>query len=56
MFLLLAQKKGHYIRPSKPVEIIYDRQITDDGLRMDILIDNSIIIELKAQELYHPVW
>jgi GxxExxY protein len=28
----------------------------DDGLRLDLLIEDLIIIELKAQENYHPVW
>ena len=38
------------------VQIIYDDLILDDGLRVDILVDNLVIIELKAQENYHPVW
>ena len=25
-------------------------------MKLDILIDDLIIIELKAQENYHPVW
>ncbi|MFN2439055.1 MAG: GxxExxY protein, partial [Chitinophagaceae bacterium] len=40
----------------KCVEIIYDNLIIDEGLRIDILVDNLIIIELKAQENSHPVW
>lgn len=40
----------------KSIELIYDGLIIDDGLRIDILIDDLIIIELKAQDLYHPVW
>lgn len=40
----------------KSIELIYNGFIIDEGLRIDILIDNLIIIELKAQELYHPVW
>lgn len=27
-----------------------------DGLRMDIVVDDLVIIELKAQEEMHPVW
>ncbi len=40
----------------KSIELIYDNLIIDEGLRIDILIDDLVIIELKAQELYHPVW
>jgi GxxExxY protein len=40
----------------KSIDLIYDSLIIDEGLRIDILIDDLVIIELKAQELYHPVW
>ena len=40
----------------KCIELIYDNFIIDEGLRIDILVDDLIIIELKAQETYHPVW
>ena len=38
------------------VPIIYDEMKIDDGLRIDILVDKLVIVELKAQENYHPVW
>jgi GxxExxY protein len=38
------------------VPIKYDDLIIDEGLRLDIMVDNLIIVELKAQEEYHPVW
>ena len=38
------------------VPIIYQTLRIDDGLRLDLLIENLIIIEFKAQENYHPVW
>ena len=40
----------------KTVPILYDSLTIDEGLRIDILVDDLIIIELKAQENYHPVW
>ena len=40
----------------KEVAIIYDDVIFEDGLRLDILVDDLVIIELKAQEEYHKVW
>ena len=36
--------------------IYYDGIEFREGLRVDILVDDKIIIELKAQETYHPVW
>jgi len=38
------------------VPIHYENLLVEDGLRIDILVDNSIIVELKAQENFHPVW
>ena len=40
----------------KNVRLKYDNTIIDEGLRIDILVDNLVIVELKAQEYYHPVW
>lgn len=40
----------------KRVSIVYDNITFEDGLRLDILVDDLVIIELKAQENYHPVW
>jgi GxxExxY protein len=40
----------------KTVRLKYDELIFDEGLRIDILIDKRVVIELKAQEYYHPVW
>ena len=40
----------------KEVAIVYNGLKIDDGLRIDILVDDLVIIELKAQENYHPVW
>jgi GxxExxY protein len=40
----------------KEVPIIYEKLEIDDGLRLDLLVDDLVIVELKAQENYHPVW
>lgn len=40
----------------KDVPIIYQSLIIDEGLRLDMLIEDLIIVEFKAQENYHPVW
>jgi GxxExxY protein len=49
-------KRGISFQRQMKVELIYDGIVIDDGLRIDLLIENKIIIELKAQEVYHPVW
>jgi len=49
-------ERGINYQRQKEVPIIYESLKVEDGLRLDLLIDNLVIIELKAQENYHPVW
>src|SRR5687767_3844850 len=50
-------KRGIPFQRQQEVEIMYDNWVIDDeGLRLDILVDDLIIVELKAQENFHPVW
>ena len=51
----LVKREMPFIK-QKEVPIIYQTLQIDDGLRLDLLIEDLIIIELKAQENYHPVW
>lgn len=38
------------------VPIMYDGVMFEEGLRLDLLVGDLVIVELKAQEIYHPVW
>ncbi len=40
----------------KTVRLQYDGLVIDEGLRIDLLVDGMVVVELKAQEYYHPVW
>lgn len=40
----------------RDVPIIYQSLIIDEGLRLDLLVEDLIIVEFKAQENFHPVW
>ena len=51
----LSERNLGYER-EKLVPIIYNDLKIDDGLRLDCLVEQSIIIEFKAQETAHPVW
>ena len=39
----------------KTVRLQYDGLVIDEGLRIDLLVDGLVVVELKAQEYYHPV-
>lgn len=51
----LAKRNIPFVK-QKCTGLIYDNVIIDEGLRIDIMVDDLIVIELKAQEVYHPVW
>ena len=51
----LGKRKIPFIKQSA-LPILYDAIVLEEGLRIDILVDNLVIIELKAQENFHPVW
>lgn len=51
----LAKREIPFER-QKMVKLEYDKLVLDGGLRIDILVDDLLIIELKSQEYYHPVW
>ncbi len=51
----LGKRSINYLRQIH-VPIVYEEITISDGLRLDILVENEIIIELKAQENFHPVW
>ena len=38
------------------IPVVYDNLIFDEGLRLDVLVENEIICELKAIEIVNPVW
>lgn len=48
--------RGISFKRQVTVPILYEGLKIEDGLRLDILVDDKIIVELKAQENYHPVW
>ncbi len=50
------QKRGiEYIR-QLDIPIVYDGLVFDEGLRLDVLVDDLVICELKAVDQINPVW
>ncbi|MFH6945945.1 GxxExxY protein [Flavobacterium sp. FlaQc-50] len=49
-------KTGLTVKRQIHIPIIYDGIVFDEGLRLDLLIEDSIIIEIKAVEQVNPVW
>jgi len=49
------QKAGLSIERQKPVPIIYKELIIDYSFRIDILVENTVIIELKTVDILNTV-
>jgi len=49
-------KAGLEVKRQVEVPIIYDGVTLKEYLRLDIIVENSIIIEVKAVENANPVW
>ena len=51
----LTKRGLHYQRQAE-IQIIYDGMIFDQGLRLDVLVEDLIICEIKAVEQMNSLW
>ena len=49
-------KAGFEVKRQVEVPIIYDGVTLKEYLRLDIIVENSIIIEVKAVDIINPGW
>jgi len=49
------EKRGLVVERQKSIPIRYDEFVFDEGFRADIVVENSVIIELKSVETIAPV-
>ncbi|HET8839640.1 MAG TPA: GxxExxY protein [Flavobacteriaceae bacterium] len=49
-------KAGCRIKRQVTIPIVYDGLIFEEGLRLDLLVNDLVIVELKAIEIVNPVW
>jgi GxxExxY protein len=49
-------KRGLYYQRQVDIPIRYEDFVFDEGLRLDVLVEDSVICELKALENVNPVW
>lgn len=50
------RKSGLIVARQLDVPIQYDGIVFDEGLRLDLLVENLVIVEVKAVDLVNPVW
>jgi len=49
------RKKGLKVEEEKPVPIIYEEVKLDCGYRMDLLVENAVVVELKTVDSFTDV-
>jgi len=50
------RKAGFEAKRQLDIPIVFDGLIFDEGLRLDVLVNDLVICELKALENVNPVW
>lgn len=50
------KKAGFEVKRQVNIPICYDGIWFDEGLRLDLLINDRVIVELKAVNVVNPVW
>ena len=48
-------KAGLKVESQKLLPIYYDGQVIDSGFRIDILVENKVVIELKSVEKFNDI-
>ncbi len=55
-FCYVLSEKGFFVKRQIEVPIKFKKLIFDEGLRLDVMINDLVICELKALENMNPVW
>jgi GxxExxY protein len=50
------KKAGLMFQRQLDIPIVYDGLVFDEALRLDVLVEDMVICELKAVEQVNPVW
>lgn len=49
------RKKGLHVETEKPLPLIYEEVFMECGYRIDILVENNVVVELKTVEAFAEV-
>ncbi len=52
----LLRKAGFEVHRQKYLPVYFDGLVFDEGLRMDLLVNDLVIVALKAVHEVNPVW
>lgn len=55
-FCHVLKRNGYDVQRQLIVPIMFEDLVLDDSLRLDVMVNNLVICELKAIEIVNPVW
>ena len=55
-FCHVLSKEGYFVKRQLDIPIVFDNLVFNEGLRLDVMINDLVICELKAIETVNPVW
>lgn len=55
-FCHVLEQKGFQVKRQLDIPIVFEGMIFDEGLRLDVMVNDLVICELKALENVNPVW
>jgi GxxExxY protein len=55
-FCHILKQKGFDIRRQIDIPIVFHGIVFEEGLRLDVMVNDLVIVELKALENVNPVW
>ena len=55
-FCHVMQTKGFEVKRQLDIPIVFEGIVFSEGLRLDVMINDLVICELKALENVNPVW
>ena len=55
-FCHVLKEKGFDVQRQVKIPIVFDGITFDEGLRLDVMVNELVICELKAVDLVNPAW
>lgn len=55
-FCYVLESKGLFVTRQLDIPIVFEGMVFEEGLRLDVMVNDLVICELKALENVNPVW
>ena len=55
-FCHVLESKGFLVKRQLDIPIVFEGIVFEEGLRLDVMVNDLVICELKALENVNPVW